>query len=128
MAAEYVAELRENILHRETVSAAESTAWEALRPHVVAELIVFLAFLRVGEHIVGFGCLLEFLFGLLVAWIFVWVVFDSQLAVGFLKLFRCGCLRYAEHFVVISLVHLLCLSIITVTVRQPLWHDGAPCR
>ena len=95
----------------------------------MAELVVFLTFLRVGEHIVGFGGLLEFLFSLLVAGVLVGVILDSQLAVGFFELFRSGCLRYAEHFVVVSLFHLFLLPLDkTITVRQPPWRDGAPCR
>ncbi len=48
----------------------------------VAELIVALAFVGVGEHLVGFGRFLELLFGLGVAGVAVGVILHRQLAVG----------------------------------------------
>ena len=70
MSAENIAELREDILHRETAAAeAAEAACPATRGAAhpgMAELIVTGTFVGVRQHIVCLGRLLEFLFGLLV--------------------------------------------------------------
>ena len=91
MAAEYVAEHGENVVHRKTAAAETAESAGGLK----AELVVLLAFLRVVEHLVGLGGLLEFLLGFLVAGVAVGVVFDGYLAVGGLDLVVRGLLAYA---------------------------------
>ena len=67
------------------------------------ELIVGLAFLIISQDLVCFGRFLELLFGLFIALVTVWMVFDGKTAVGFFYIvFRC-LLRNAQYFVVISL-------------------------
>jgi len=48
----------------------------------VSELIVKTALFTVPQDLVGFSCLLESFFGVLVAGVAVWMEFESQLAVG----------------------------------------------
>ena len=53
---------------------------------VEAKLVVALALLRVVEHVVGFGSLLELLLSLFVARVTVGMVFDGYLTIRFLDL------------------------------------------
>ena len=91
MTAEYVAEHGENVVHAETAAAETAESAGGLK----AELVILLALLRVMEHLVGLGGLLEFLLGFLVAGVAVGVVFDGYLAVGGLDLVVRGLLAYA---------------------------------
>ena len=126
MAAEDVAELREDVLHREP-SAAESA--EASGPAAcrtahsgMAELVVAGALVGVRQHVVGLCGLLEFLLGLLVPGVFVGVVLDGRFAVGLLYFVCVSVLRNAQHFVVIPL---LCHGL---TLLQLLLRSAAPSR
>lgn len=104
-ASENIAESGEDILHRHAsgaVEAATTGAAEALRAHVVAELVVFGAFIGIGKHVVGLGRLLELLFSFLVVGVAVGVIFYGESAVGFLQLLGSGRFADAEHFIVIS--------------------------
>lgn len=110
--AEYVAELREYIVHRHTAGMVESagTAAEALRSHAVSVLVVLLALVRVAEHIVSLGCLLKLFFGFLflglgVALVTVGMVLDGECAVCLFDFVRCGSFAHAKYFVVISFIH-----------------------
>ena len=125
MSAENIAELRENILHREAAAAeAAETASAARRAaHAgMAELVVTGTLVGVRQHVVGFCCLLELLLGLLVARILVRVILNGSLAVGLLYFVGVSVLLDAQHFVVIPLFsHLL-------TLLQRLLQNAAPCR
>ena len=125
MSAENIAELRENILHREASAAeAAETASAARRTaHAgMAELVVTGTLVGVRQHVVGFCCLLELLLGLLVARILVRVILNGSLAVGLLYFVGVSVLLDAQHFVVIPLFsHLL-------TLLQRLLQNAAPCR
>ena len=104
-AAEYVAEHREYVVHRHSACRIVlASAWESLRPHGVAELVVLLALFRVAEHVVGLGRLLEFFFSRLVARIFVGMVFYGELAIGFLYGVGVGVAFHAQHFIVVAFV------------------------
>src|SRR5229473_1668535 len=70
---------------------------------LVAEAVVAGALLRVGEHLVRLGDLLELLLGLLVAFVLVGVELDGELAEGALQLLRGAGPFDAEHFVVVVL-------------------------
>ena len=97
--AEYVAEVGEYVFHCHAAaeSASGSTAYARM-----AELVVALPFLRVAQHLVGFGGFLELFFRRLVARVLVRVVLNGFFAVGFLDFLGCGRLADLEHFVVIS--------------------------
>ena len=102
---ENIAESGEDILHRHTsgtVETATTGTAEALRTHVVSELVVFGAFIGIGKHVVGLGRLLELLFSFFVVGVAVGVIFYGESAVGFLQLLGCGRFTDAKHFIVIS--------------------------
>ena len=63
--------------------------------------------LGVGEHLVGFLGLLEFLFRLLrlVTLVAVGVMLHGQLAIGLLDVVLAGVLRHPEDFVIVTLCH-----------------------
>ncbi len=126
MSAENIAELREDILHRETAAAeAAEAACPATRGAAhpgMAELIVTGTFVGVRQHIVCLGRLLEFLFGLLVTRVFIGVVLDGRLAVSLLYFVSVSVFLDAQHFVVIPL---FCHGIILL---QQLLRNAAPCR
>lgn len=106
--AEYVAEMLEYILHRHRalIETTATASGEALRTHVMSELVVALTFFVVAEDVIGLGGLLEFLLSFFVAGILVGVIFDSKLAVGLLYLFGRRILCHTEHFIVIAfLIH-----------------------
>ena len=63
---------------------------------VEAELVVDFPLLLVAQNIVGFGDFLELLFGLLVAGIYIGVIFARKLAKGLADLIRRGRLLYSE--------------------------------
>ena len=107
--AENVTKHRENIVHvhRSTSESAESSESATHVGTVESELVVLLTCLRVVEHVIGLGGLLEFLLSLLVTRIAVRVVFDGYLAIRFLDLVLCCAFADAQHLVVISfLCHL----------------------
>ena len=103
MAAEYVAELREDVLHREA-AAAETAKAAARRAAVharVAELVVTRTLVGIRQHVVGLGGLLELFLGLLVARVLVGVIFYRGLAVGLLYLVGIGVALDAQHLIII---------------------------
>ena len=67
-----------------------------------AELIIALAFLRVGKHIVGFVDLFELFLGFFIAGVQVRVVLFGKFAVGTLDLGIRGVFADAQHLVIIS--------------------------
>src|SRR5207245_1856926 len=71
---------------------------------LVAEAIVEGALVRVGEHLVGLGELLELLLGLLVPRVLVRMVLDGELAERALQLLRGAAPLDSEHFVVVTFV------------------------
>ena len=83
VSAEDVAEHGEDVVHVHAGTAAE-TAEAAGSRSVESELVILLSLLRVVQHVVSLGRLLEFLFGLFVAGVAVGVIFDGNLAVCFL--------------------------------------------
>ena len=102
---ENIAESGEDILHRHAAGAVEAAtagAPEALRTHVVAELVVFGAFIGIGKHVVGLGRLFELLFSFFVVGVAVGVIFYGESAIGFLQLLGSGRFADAKHFIVIS--------------------------
>ena len=108
-AAEKIAEqVAENITHSGSgeVKSSES-AGSAICKCSMPELIILSPLVRIRQNRVSFGCLLEFLGGLL-ARVYVRMVFLSQLTVCFLEV-SIGCvLRNAEHLVIITLLcHIL---------------------
>lgn len=139
--AEYVAELCEYVVHRHTAGVVESACAtaESLRAHAVAELVVLLALVRVAEHVVSLGCLLELLLGFLflvfgVALVAVGMVLDGECAVCLFDLVRCGSLAHAKYFVVVSFIHcfVLCnwmlVCVRKVIVLRRLWRGVVLCR
>src|SRR5205085_12032301 len=71
----------------------------------MAVLIVGGPFLRVAQRFVGFAQFLELLLGGFVAGIFVGMVFDGQLAVGFFDLLLAGVAVHSEDLVIIAFGH-----------------------
>ena len=71
--AKEIAKHRENVVHVHATSSKSVKAF-TLRT-IEPKLVVALTFLGIVKHIIGFGCLLEFLFCLFVTWIAVWVIF-----------------------------------------------------
>ena len=69
----------------------------------MTELVVLLSLFRIAEHSIRLGCLLELLFGFLVARIFVRMIFYCQRSVRLLYLVGRRRFRYAEHVIIISL-------------------------
>jgi len=69
----------------------------------VTEPIVAGALLRIGEHLVGLGELLELLLGLLVSLVLVRVELQGELAERALQLLRGAGPLDAEHLVVVAL-------------------------
>src|SRR5207247_387830 len=69
------------------------------------ELVVPLAFLGIGQHLVGFPDLLEPGLGLGVALVHVGMVLPRELAIGGLDLFLGGTLRHSEDLVVVLVLH-----------------------
>ena len=101
--AENVAELRENVVHRH----ASTTAAESALRSSETELVVTSTLVFVRQHVVGLSRFLElllggFLFLVALALLTVGVIFDSQLAVGFLQFIICGILLNAKHFIIVS--------------------------
>ena len=77
-----------------------------------AELVIALTFLGVVEDIVCLGSLLELLFsflllGITLTSLAVGVILDGALLVCALYLCIAGCLADTQHFVVISLLHIV---------------------
>src|SRR4030095_5415630 len=83
-----------------TASSREAETATTEQP---ACLVVLLALGRVGEHVVGFGNLLETLFGGSVAWVLVRMVASRQLAVCLLDLLGGGVLGDTQDLVVVLL-------------------------
>ena len=125
VSAEDVAELREDVLHREAASEPSEASGSAARSAVhagVAELVVTGALVGIRQHVVGLRGLLEFLLGLLVPGVLVGVVLDGRLAVCLLYFVSVSVFLDAQHFVVIPL---LCHD---STLLQRLWRSEAPAR
>ena len=101
--AKYIAEHREDVVHRETTAKAAETTHAARS--VEAELVVLLTFLRIVKNIVGLGSLLELLLRLFVAGVAVGVILDGDAAVSLLDIVFAGILVDAEHLVIISFCH-----------------------
>src|SRR6185503_20358592 len=76
----------------------------------VAELVVGRALARVGQHLIGFLALLEFLLGLLVAGVAVRVVLHRHAAIGLLDLVLGGVAVDAQHRVIVALGHGSCAA------------------
>ena len=72
---------------------------------LVPELIIFLAFLRIAKHFVGFCSLFKLFFGFFIVRVAVWVVFQCRFAVGFLYLLFAGVLANPQNIVVIAFCH-----------------------
>ena len=101
-----VAKAREDVLEVREAAALEATA-AALRAFkgLVPETVVLGALLRVAQHVVGLGGLLEELLGLLVSGILVGMVLDGHLLVGALDLVLGSVLGNSQHLVVVALCH-----------------------
>ena len=91
--AKQVAELPEDVIHRH--AAAKTAATHLLTGET--KLVIAGALVGVAEHVIGFGCLFEFLLGCLFlsvafALLFVRVILDGQFAVSLLQVVGCGIL------------------------------------
>ena len=71
----------------------------------MAELVVILAFLRIGEDVVGFLGLAEFFLGLRIVLVAVRVELPHGLAVCFFYFISAGIAGNAQHVVKIPLCH-----------------------
>ena len=76
----------------------------ALAKGGMAELVELGPLLRIGEHRVRFGQLLELLLGRLVARVPVGMVLERQLAIGLFDLVLAGVAAQAEDFIVVPFV------------------------
>ena len=101
MSAKDVAEHREDVvhIHRGATKRVEATASTR---SVKSECVVLLTFLRVVQHVISLGSLLELFLSFLVAGVTVRVVFDGDGAVRLLDLVFCGVLVYAKHLIIVS--------------------------
>ena len=104
--AEDLAEDVERIVEAATsaAEAAGATRTAALLERGMAVTVVGGAFLRILQHLVGLGDLLEHLLRLLVARILVRVKLHGLLAIGLLQFLLVGPLGHAEQLVVILLL------------------------
>ncbi len=93
--------MREDIVHRHTASAESPVGAHA----GVAVLVIALFFFGVAEHIVSFCGLLEPFFGLLIARIFIRMVFQRELAVSLFDFGFRGIASYAQHIVIVFFCH-----------------------
>jgi hypothetical protein len=84
--------------------AGPRTEAELVLP-VGAEGVVFLALVRIGEHLVGLVDLFEACLGGLIARIHVGMIFARQLAIRLFDLVACGALLDSEDFVIVFVVH-----------------------
>ena len=128
-------DVAEDVAQVHTVAA--ETAAEAARAAAVlgrivgidpgkAVLVVELALLLIGEHLVRLVDLLELFLGFLVAGVIVRVVLHGQLAVSLFDLRVGSRLGYTQHFVVITF--LLCHNPITSRISSNLPYIAAHCR
>ena len=101
---EDVAEAAEDVLEPGEDVGVEAAGGRAAQAGV-AEAVVHVALVGVGEHRVGLGRLLEQVFRLLVAGIAIGVMLERQLAVGALDFLVGRGLGDPEHFVVVALAH-----------------------
>ena len=104
---EDVAEVSEDVVevHSSGVEASsEACSVQPLR----SELVVAGTFVRVAQHIVGFGCEFEFLFSLFVSGIAVGALFDGDFFIGTFNLLG-GCVSlHSQDFVIVFLLcHIL---------------------
>ncbi len=76
-----------------------------LRECRVAVAVVGGAFVGILEHLVGLGDFLEHFLGRLAAGIFVGMILDRLLAIGFLDLLLRGIPAHAEQFIIVFLGH-----------------------
>ena len=103
-AAEHTAEHRENVVHGESATTAETApALQSFK----TELVILLALLWVVQNIVSLSRFLEFLFGVFVAGVTVGVVLDGYLAIGFFDIIFRGILVYTKHLVIVTFCHYL---------------------
>ena len=77
----------------------------AARNAAVAELVVALALLLFAENLVGFGRFLELFLGFPVSRVAIRMVFEGELAVGFLYLVNGRIPTDAENLVVVPFCH-----------------------
>ena len=80
----------------------------------LSELVVFFAFFGVGKHLVRLVDFLEFLFGGLVARIYVRVVLAGQLAVSLLDVLVAGAAAESENVVIVFCCHRISCAWIAV--------------
>jgi hypothetical protein len=85
----------------EPTKSGESSSLEAL----VAELVVDVTFFWIPQNLVGFSCLFEPFFSLLIPRVSVRMVIKRQFTVCFLYLFVGGISVYTENLIVIPLYH-----------------------
>ena len=112
-AAEDLAEEIEGIMESPTATA------HAVLKGGVAIAVVGGALVRIAEGLVGLAEFFEFLLRLVVARVFVRMVFDGQLAVGALQVFLADIAIDAEHFVVVPLfAHCAPLETMTDAARR----------
>ena len=117
---------------RAGVSAAKAATTEATRTHacgaVAANLVVLLALLLVGEHVVGLGDFLELLLSLLVTGVQIRVVLAGELAVRLLNVaFACVFANAQCLIKVVSYPVFAChmfVSPLAVMRRPPRLRDG----
>ena len=117
---------------RAGVSAAKAATAEATRTHacgaVAANLVVLLALLLVGEHVVGLGDFLELLLSLLVTGVQIRVVLAGELAVRLLNVaFACVFANAQCLIKVVSYPVFAChmfVSPLAVMRRPPRLRDG----
>ena len=88
-AAKYVAKLAEYVFHIHT-AAAITTAICRLCVSRMAKLVIAFAFFSVAQHFVCFSRFLEVFFSLFIALVFIRVIFDRHLTIGFLDLVGIG--------------------------------------
>ena len=82
----------------------------------MTESVISGPFVFIAEHLVGFGCLLEFLFGRFVSGVTIGMVLHGDLAVGLFDLSIFGSFAYSKNFIVISLCHIAIAYLPTTTL------------
>jgi uncharacterized membrane protein len=104
VSAKNVAKHAEYVVHIHVLATAKTTGTR--RKCLVTKLIILLAFLRIAQHFVGFGSLLEFLFSFFVIRVAVRVIFQGHFAISFLDLIRRSAFVHTQYIVKISFRHI----------------------
>src|SRR5690606_16957120 len=107
LTAENISKLTEDIFHIHSAAAKATTESSGSAHTGVPVLVVTCFFIVVAKYFVGFCSFFKLFFSLLIARIFIRVIFQSHFAVRFLYFISRSTFGYSQYFVVISFRHVL---------------------